>query len=414
MKIERQRPFNTGERYGAGTEGLRASMTVKAGDRIFLSGLSGLDLDHRMPEGAGAAAQAEQAMENVTTLLAEVGSSINHLCQTHTWMGDFADRPDVYNVVGRHLAGVPTVATGLVARALARPDLKFNVDFQAVIPAGPDGHEKFHLFDTGNWFGQNRIARPSCKIIRTADEVFLRGQAGTALDGSKQYGPGFTPADAAEQADISIVNAKTLLADAGADFNDVAKIHVYIRDRAYREAVYQVIGKHLRDAAPCSTGLIVRGFARLPILFEIDMAVPLTKGTPHQRLRVFETQDVYPDGQRLDCRFAMACRAGKRVFLRGQTGTTLDGNMVGLGDPAAQADQAMRNVAQLLDEAGASLDDTCKLTLYLIDREFRDDVEAVIARHLGDIAPCYTLVVVDGLANPAMLLEIDVDAVIQR
>ena len=141
---------------------------------------------------------------------------------------------------------------------------------------------------------------------------------------------------------------------------------------------------------------------------------PLTKGTPHQRLRVFETQDVYPDGQRLDCRFAMACRAGKRVFLRGQTGTTLDGNMVGLGDPAAQADQAMRNVAQLLDEAGASLDDTCKLTLYLIDREFRDDVEAVIARHLGDIAPCYTLVVVDGLANPAMLLEIDVDAVIQR
>jgi len=40
-------------------------------------------------------------------------------------------------------------------------------------------------------------------------------------------------------------------------------------------------------------------------------------------------------------------------------------------------------------------------------------VEAVIARHLEQVRPCYTAIVIDGLAMPWMQVEIDVDAVIQ-
>ena len=67
-------------------------------------------------------------------------------------------------------------------------------------------------------------------MINTGDEIYLRGQTGTALDGSKQYGSTFTPEDAAEQADVAIRNAATLLEEAGGTFDDVAKLHVYIRD----------------------------------------------------------------------------------------------------------------------------------------------------------------------------------------
>ena len=406
MKLQRFRRFNSADgQPGRTAPGLAASSLVKAGNRIFMSGQTG--------QGAGdAAAQAESAIAAIKALLEEAGSSLDDICKVTTWLTDSADRPAVYNVVGRHLAAIPTVATGLIARALALPGMKLNLGIEAVIPTA-DGHRKFRTFDTGQWFAQTGLSRLSCMVIRTDDEIYLRGQTGTALDGSKQYGPGFTPKDAAEQAEAALTNARTLLAEAGASFEDVTKLHVYIRDRAYREAVYQVIGRHLAATAPCSTGLIVRGFARLPILFEIDMAVALRKGTPHTRLRTFETTAQYKDGQDLRSRFSMAVRAGDRVYLRGQTGLTFDGGFTGYGDAAAQADEAMRNVAVLLGEAGAKPDDVCKVTVYLTDRAYRDEVEAVIARHLGDVAPCYTLVVVDGLAMPWMLVEIDVDAVVQ-
>ena len=69
--------------------------------------------------------------------------------------------------------------------------------------------------------------------------------------------------------------------------DEVCKLRVSIGDRAYREPVYQVLGQHFGDVHPCSTGLIMRGFARPEILFEIDMAVALAKGTLHQRLHKF-------------------------------------------------------------------------------------------------------------------------------
>ena len=173
------------------------------------------------------------------------------------------------------------------------------------------------------------------------------------------------------------------------------------------------IGKHFGDTHPCSTGLIMRGFARPEILFEIDMAATLSKGTPHQRLRKFHTDDAYKDGQKLGTRFCKSVRAGDRVYLRGQTGSSLDGEFVGNGDAGAQADQAMKNITTLLEEAGASLDDVCKVSIYVLHRAHREAVYQAVSRHLKGVHPCGTGLVVDGFANPQILVEIDVDAVIQ-
>ncbi|MCZ6556595.1 MAG: Rid family hydrolase [SAR324 cluster bacterium] len=143
------------------------------------------------------------------------------------------------------------------------------------------------------------------------------------------------------------------------------------------------------------------------------MEVVLSGGTPHQRVRPFHTDDRYLDGQRLGSKFCMAVRAGNRVFLRGQTGTTLDNEFVGYGDAAAQAGQAMKNVKVLLAEAGASLNDICKITTYISDRGYREDVYQTVGRHLQGVFPVGTGLIVDGFASPRILVEIDVDAVIQ-
>ena len=131
----------------------------------------------------------------------------------------------------------------------------------------------------------------------------------------------------------------------------------------------------------------------------------------HQRFRRFNTGPYYPE-QKITNEMCMAVRAGNLVFLRGQTGYTLDGAFVGLGDAAAQAEQAMQNVRVLLEEAGAKMEHICKITTYITDRDYRTSVYQVVGRHLGDIAPVGTGLIVNGLALPEMLVEIDIDAVI--
>lgn len=131
----------------------------------------------------------------------------------------------------------------------------------------------------------------------------------------------------------------------------------------------------------------------------------------HLRLRKFNTKDWYPD-QKLDNDLSMVVRAGCHIFLRGQTGFDLEGNFHGAGDPAVQADMAMRCVKTLLEEAGARLEHICKITVYITDRAYRDAVYQVIGRHLKGVHPCSTGLIVSGLARPDMLVEVDVEALI--
>ncbi|CAN5280561.1 RidA family protein [soil metagenome] len=132
----------------------------------------------------------------------------------------------------------------------------------------------------------------------------------------------------------------------------------------------------------------------------------------HMRIRKFNTRDTYPD-QDLDNDLCQAVVAGNLVFLRGQVGQDLEtSESVGAGDAAAQADRAMANVKQLLEEAGAQLEDICKITIYLTDSRYREEVYRTVGRWLKGVFPVSTGLVVKGLARPEWVVEIDVFAVI--
>jgi enamine deaminase RidA (YjgF/YER057c/UK114 family) len=113
--------------------------------------------------------------------------------------------------------------------------------------------------------------------------------------------------------------------------------------------------------------------------------------------------------------YSMAFRTrGDLVFLRGQTGFDLDADLVGRGDPGAQAEQACKNIKQLMEEAGGSIKDVCKLTVYVTDVAYRPAVYAQIQRYFEGVHHCSTGVVVSGLALPDLLVEIDAFAVIDN
>ena len=203
----------------------------------------------------------------------------------------------------------------------------------------------------------------ACQAVRANDQVFLVGATGLALDGGGFVGEG----DPAAQADNAMRVVRTLLAEAGARMQDICKVTTYMTDHAYRGQVYPVLAEHLRGVAPVSTGLVVSGLARPELDFEIDVfAVIPRDGGEHRRIRPFNTRSpdaADPSLPGLDYGLSRAVRANDLVFLQGQTGRTFDGDFVGRGDPAAQADNAMRCVRTLLEDAGAGMRDICNPNL---------------------------------------------------
>jgi enamine deaminase RidA (YjgF/YER057c/UK114 family) len=111
----------------------------------------------------------------------------------------------------------------------------------------------------------------------------------------------------------------------------------------------------------------------------------------------------------------MSIATGSRmIFLSGQVAQDSNGDLVGAGDLAAQTEQALRNVTTALQAAGASFADVAKTTVYVVDwrPEKMADLFAGAQRAGLESIGVTTLIGVAALAEPDLLVEIDVTAVV--
>ena len=135
MTHRRIRPFNTRDTYPEQNLANDLCQAVVAGGTVYLRGQIGQDLDTSESVGVGdVEAQAEQAMANIDLLLREAGSRLDHIVKVVVYLVDPRYREPVYRVVGRWLAGVHPVSTGVVVSALARPEWLVEIDATAVLP----------------------------------------------------------------------------------------------------------------------------------------------------------------------------------------------------------------------------------------------------------------------------------------
>ena len=133
----------------------------------------------------------------------------------------------------------------------------------------------------------------------------------------------------------------------------------------------------------------------------------------HQRYRKFNTKETYPN-QKLDNDLCQLVKArGTLVFVRGQVGQDMDDfTSIESLSPYDQADRAMQNVNQLLEEAGSNLSHICRIQVYITDRAYRDDVYQAVGKWLKGVYPVSTGLIVNGLARPEWVMEIEATAVI--
>ncbi len=103
---------------------------------------------------------------------------------------------------------------------------------------------------------------------------------------------------------------------------------------------------------------------------------------------------------------------GRAVFVAGQIPWDEAGNTVCKGDVAGQTRQVFANIGAVLAEAGGTLDDVVKITVFAADIRYRDEINRVRTETFSEPYPASTQVAVASLVDPEWLVEIEAVAFI--
>ena len=103
---------------------------------------------------------------------------------------------------------------------------------------------------------------------------------------------------------------------------------------------------------------------------------------------------------------------GKLVFLSGMTARRADGTIAGVGDITAQTRQVCENLKAAVEAAGGTMDDICRVDVYVRNMEHFDQIHKVRREYFKSPAPASTMVEVTKMTSPDYLIEINAIAVL--
>ena len=110
--------------------------------------------------------------------------------------------------------------------------------------------------------------------------------------------------------------------------------------------------------------------------------------------------------------YSRAVRVGSTIHVSGTTATDASGAVVGLGDPYVQTVQAIRNVEAALKALGADLTAVVRTRMYVTNIDQWEAIGRAHGEFFGAVRPATSMVEVSRLIDPAMLIEIEADAVL--
>lgn len=112
--------------------------------------------------------------------------------------------------------------------------------------------------------------------------------------------------------------------------------------------------------------------------------------------------------------YSRAVRVGNTVAVSGTTASINGGTAVGGDDIGEQTREVLRRIATALEQAGASLSDVVRTRIFVTDISRWAEVGKAHAEVFGDIRPAASMYEISALITPALLVEIEADAIISE
>jgi enamine deaminase RidA (YjgF/YER057c/UK114 family) len=107
--------------------------------------------------------------------------------------------------------------------------------------------------------------------------------------------------------------------------------------------------------------------------------------------------------------YSRAVKMNNIIEVAGTTATK-DGDIVGRGDPYVQTDYILSKIANILKELGSGMRDVVRTRIYVVDIDQWEEIGKAHQKFFQDIKPAATMVEVNSLIDPDLLVEIEVTA----
>jgi enamine deaminase RidA (YjgF/YER057c/UK114 family) len=111
--------------------------------------------------------------------------------------------------------------------------------------------------------------------------------------------------------------------------------------------------------------------------------------------------------------YSRAIRAGNLISVSGTTATNERGEVVGPGDPYLQAVTTLGNLRRAIEALGGRIEDVVRTRIYVTDISQWEPIGRAHGEVFASIRPATSMVEVSRLIDPAMVVEVEADAVIE-
>ncbi len=110
--------------------------------------------------------------------------------------------------------------------------------------------------------------------------------------------------------------------------------------------------------------------------------------------------------------YSHVAKVGNTLYIAGQVAQDVEGNLVGKGDFETQARQAYTNLKNIVEEAGGNVKNIVKMTTFLTHHNYVEAYRRVRNEFFSDPFPPNTLLMIESLASPDYLIEVEAVAVL--